>query len=172
MLPPIHKIVFLLIILNLYFPLHADTWVDEKGDMLIKIDGQTAIITDVSSFYSFNKVFKSIHDGYRYELCFGFDDTEEVEQGTECIETSATTVEDPNNKIKSIIFSSQAYPDDFTAIDYYLSNGRRMKVGASDFDKYFYLELHKDHRLSDEAVSIIDTCQTCPFSSPHRLSSD
>lgn len=142
------------ILVMLFDPCPADTWVDSSGEMFVEISDNVLTMTDVSSFHYFDKVFESAAEGYWVEFCFGFD-SEEENPGTECIETEVSTSEEQQGQVRSLIFRSTSYAFDFNTIDYFLSVGRKLKAGASDGVEYVYLELDKKHKLNDRAKKIL-----------------
>ena len=132
----------------------TDTWIDEDGETLVKIDSRIVSIQSLNSFYYFDKIFTNIRqNNTKIKLCLGFNQNTLPKDCTNYIEAEYFFYNKGKNRTINIDMYSS--PLLLKAFEDYLKSGKTMKISIDDNDLYAAYILNKKYILTEKSIKII-----------------
>ena len=137
----------------------ADSWIDEDGDSIVKVEDTVITIYSLNSFYYFDEIFSNVRkNDKKIRVCFGFDENGKTGRPTDCIKdlaVASSSVSIRNHVKKAIHVDISSFPFLVSAFEDYLKAGRTMRISLDDYDLYAAYILNKTHALTEESKDVL-----------------
>ena len=135
----------------------ADSWIDEDGESIVKVEDTVITIYSLNSFYYFDEIFSNVRkNDKKIRVCFGFDENGKTGRPTDCIEHLKAHYSFHNHgKNRAIHVDISSFPFLISAFEDYLKAGRTMRISLDDYDLYAAYTLNKTHALTKKSKDIL-----------------
>ncbi|MDC0986714.1 hypothetical protein OAS67_05485 [Alphaproteobacteria bacterium] len=132
----------------------ADSWVDEDGGAIVKVQDGIISIYSLNSFFYFDGIFSNVmKHRIKVRVCMGFN---EPNRPKDCRRDMATRYSIHNKgKNRAIHVKMSSFPFIISAFEGYLKSGRTMKISFDDGDFYAAYILDKTHVIDKESKKIL-----------------